>query len=92
MGEDEEHTVRTLGSYKGIMVNYILQHRGRVIDSPGDNLLAEFQSVVNAIKCAVEIQRELAERNAELPDSKKMEYPIGVNPGDVIQEADKRCR
>jgi adenylate cyclase len=89
MGEDEEHTVRTLSSYREVMANYILQHGGRVVDSPGDNLLAEFKSVVNAVKCAVEIQRELGERNTELPDDKKMEYRIGINLGDVIQEEDR---
>jgi TolB-like protein len=56
------------------------------VDTPGDNLLAEFTSVVDAVNCAVEIQRELAERNAELPYNRKMEFRIGVNLGDVIEE------
>jgi TolB-like protein len=57
-----------------------------VVDAPGDNLLAEFASVVDAVTCAVEIQRELAERNAELPDERKMLFRIGINLGDVVDE------
>jgi adenylate cyclase len=89
MGEDENGTVRTLKAYRDVMFNLITRHRGRVVDSPGDNVLAEFTSVVDAVRCAVEIQEELAERNAEIPDGQKMEYRIGVNLGDVIQEGEK---
>jgi adenylate cyclase len=64
MGEDEEATVRTLTAYREVMAILIPQHRGRVVDSPGDNLLAEFASVVEAMQCAVAIQRELKARNA----------------------------
>ena len=71
------------------MTKLIQQYRGRVVDSPGDNILAEFVSVVDAVNCAVEIQRELAERNADLPDSRKMVFRIGVNLGDVIQEGER---
>jgi adenylate cyclase len=60
-----------------------------VVDSPGDNLLAEFASVVDAVNCAVEIQRELAERNAELPPNRRMQFRIGVNLGDVVTEGDR---
>src|SRR5919197_1157082 len=67
MGEDEEATVRTLTAYRAVMASLIRQHRGRVVDSPGDNLLAEFASVVDAVQCAVETQRELQKRNADLP-------------------------
>jgi adenylate cyclase len=67
----------------------IIQYKGRVVDSPGDNLLAEFSSVTQAVNCAVEVQRELAERNAELPEERRMEYRIGVNLGDVAQEGDR---
>jgi TolB-like protein len=59
------------------------------VDSPGDNILAEFTSVVDAVNCAVEIQRELAERNAELPVERKMQFRIGVNLGDVIEEGER---
>src|SRR5207247_2179463 len=72
MGEDEEATIRTLTAYRQVMTT-LIQQRGRVVDSPGDNLLAEFASVVDAVRCAVEIQRELQVRNAALPDQRKME-------------------
>ena len=68
MGEDEDATVRTLTAYRTIMATLIQKHQGRVVDSPGDNLLAEFASVVDAVRCAVEIQEELRDRNAELPE------------------------
>jgi|Deesub1362A_J573_1020465.scaffolds.fasta_scaffold00689_17 TolB-like protein/Tfp pilus assembly protein PilF len=89
MREDEEATIRTLTSYRTAMADLIEQFRGRVVDSPGDNLLAEFTSVVDAVNCAVEIQRELAERNAELPEDRRMQFRIGVNLGDVIEEGER---
>jgi class 3 adenylate cyclase len=89
MGEDEAATVRTLEAYKEIMFSLIKQHRGRVIDSPGDNLLAEFASVVDAVQCAVAVQKELEARNADLPETRKMRFRIGINLGDVIEEGDR---
>ena len=89
MGENEASTVQTLTAYQKIMTTLIQQHRGRVVDSPGDNLLAEFSSVVDALECAVSVQEELQDRNAELPDEHKMEFRIGINLGDVIQENDR---
>jgi adenylate cyclase len=89
MGEDEVATVRTLTAYREMMAALIQQHRGRVVDSPGDNLLAEFASVVDAVRCAVEIQEELKARNAESPENRKMEFRIGINLGDVIEEGDR---
>ena len=86
MGEDEAATVKTLEQYKGIMSELIRQHRGRIIDSPGDNLLAEFTSVVDAVQCAVATQKELQARNEELPENRRMRFRIGVNLGDVIEE------
>lgn len=86
MGNDEANTIHTLTAYKEAMTTLITQHRGRVVDAPGDNLLAEFVSVVHAVQCAVEIQRELAERNEGLPEDRKMVFRIGVNLGDVIEE------
>ena len=56
MGEDEEATIRTLAAHRAVMTTLIQQHRGRVVDAPGDNLLAEFASAVDAVRCAVEIQ------------------------------------
>jgi adenylate cyclase len=89
MGEDEAATVKTLETYKGVMFSLIKQHRGRVVDSPGDNLLAEFGSVVDAVQCAVSIQKELQTRNADLPENRRMEFRIGINLGDVIEEDDR---
>ncbi len=86
MDDNEEATVRTLTTYRNAMTDLIQQYRGRVVDSPGDNILTEFTSVVDAVNCAVEIQRELAERNDELPYNRKMQFRIGVNLGDVIEE------
>ena len=89
MREDEVGTIRTLTAYREVMSRLIEQHRGRVVDSPGDNLLAEFASVVDAVECAVEVQREFKARNAELPENRRMEFRIGVNLGDVIEEGDR---
>jgi len=86
MEDDEEATVRTITAYRELMVSQIQNQNGRVVDAKGDNLLAEFGSVVDAVRCAVEIQGELGRRNAELPEHRKMEFRIGVNLGDVIEE------
>jgi adenylate cyclase len=88
MGEDEEWTFRTLSTYKEVMRGLIQQYRGRVVDTPGDNVLAEFASVVDAMQCAVEIQQVLRARNALLPENRRMEFRIGINVGDVIEEGD----
>jgi adenylate cyclase len=71
------------------MTSLIQQHHGRVVDAPGDNVLAEFASVVDAVECAVEIQKELKTRNAELPEKRRMEFRIGINLGDVIQDGEQ---
>src|SRR5713226_255630 len=89
MGEDEVATIRTLTTYREVMSTLIRQYRGRVVDSPGDNLLAEFASVVDAVQCAVETQRELTARNADLLPERKMEFRIGINLGDVIVEGER---
>jgi adenylate cyclase len=89
MGEDEAATVKTLETYKGVMSELIRQHRGRVVDSPGDNVLAEFASVVDAVQCAVAVQKELQARDADLPDNRRMQFRIGINLGDVIEEGDR---
>jgi adenylate cyclase len=89
MGEDEAATVKTLEAYKQVMFSLIKQHRGRVVDSPGDNLLAEFASVVDAVQCGVAVQKELQARNADLPENRKMQFRIGINLGDVIEEQDR---
>lgn len=89
MANDEAFTIRTLKEYRGIMSNCIEQHTGRVVDSPGDNLLAEFSSVVDAVQCAVEIQKQLKKENERLVEDKRLEFRIGVNIGDVVQDGDR---
>jgi adenylate cyclase len=89
MSVDEEATVRLLTAYKEVLGNLILQNGGRVVDAPGDNLLAEFSSVVDAVQCAVEIQKEIQGRNVGVPEERRMEFRIGVNLGDVLEEGEK---
>lgn len=89
MGEDEAATVRSLETYRRVISDLIQQHRGRVVDSPGDNLLAEFASVVDAVQCAVAVQKEIQARNLELPETRRMQFRIGINLGDVIEEGDR---
>jgi adenylate cyclase len=88
MGEDEVATVETLTSYKQTMGNLIRHYRGRVVDSTGDNLLAEFASVVDAVQCAVEVQQVLRTKNESLPENRRMHFRIGINLGDVIEEGE----
>jgi adenylate cyclase len=88
MEHDEAQTVKTLTTYRAIMTELITQHGGRVVDSPGDNLLAEFPSVVDAAESAVAIQKELKAKNADLPENRRMEFRIGINLGDVIAEGE----
>ena len=89
MGDDEEATVRTLTSYREVLTTLIQQHNGKVVDSPGDNLLAEFASVVDAVQCAVAVQKEIKARNDQLPENRRMLFRIGINLGDVIQEEER---
>jgi adenylate cyclase len=89
MGEDEVATVRTLKEYRELMSKLIKEYRGRVVDSPGDNVLAEFASVVDALECSIEIQMTLRSKNIALPDNRKMEFRIGVNLGDVIEDEER---
>jgi adenylate cyclase len=86
MENNEEATIKSINAYRKSISTLVEQHRGRVVDSPGDNVLAEFSSVVDSVKCAVEIQKELSERNAELPENRRMLFRIGVNLGDVVEE------
>ncbi len=89
MGQDEAGTVNRLKEYRALMTGLIQQYRGRVVDSPGDNILAEFASAVDATECAAKIQQELKNRNAEVPDEAKMEFRIGINLGDVIEDGER---
>ena len=89
MADDESATIRTLTEFKEIISSHIEMHGGRVIDSPGDNLLAEFGSVVHAVQSAVEIQKELKEKNEALSEDRKMRFRIGINVGDVVVDDDR---
>jgi adenylate cyclase len=85
---DEAGTLALLNDYKGIMTGTIAQHRGRVVSTAGDAVLAEFPSSVMAVQTAVDIQRQLAERNQKLEPDRQMWFRIGINLGDVIVERD----
>jgi class 3 adenylate cyclase len=87
MGADEEGTHERLKAHLGELVNpKIGEHRGRIVKNTGDGFLAEFQSVVDAVRCAAEVQRGMAERNADARPEKRIEFRIGINLGDVIVE------
>jgi len=86
MGEDELATVNTLKKYREVISSLVQRFSGRVVDSPGDNILAEFGSVVDAVECAVKIQGALQEQNSQLPEDRRMAFRVGVNLGDVIHD------
>jgi adenylate cyclase len=89
MGEDEEATVRTITAHRKVIATVIQKYRGRVVDAPGDNVLAEFISVVDAVQSAVEIQEVIRGKNSQLPENRRMVFRIGINLGDVIQEGER---
>jgi len=89
MSQNEVETVRTLKAHREIMFGLVRDHRGRVVDTAGDGFLLEFASVVDALECAVALQRRLKERNEELPANGRMQFRIGINIGDVIEEDEK---
>jgi len=89
MADDEVFTIKTIKEYRDIMSRCIEQHNGRVVDSPGDNVLSEFASAVDAVQCAVEIQKQLKKENERLVEDKRLEFRIGVNIGDVVQDEDR---
>ena len=85
MGEDEEATVITLTVYREVLNTLIKQYNGRVVDSPGDNMLAEFVSGVDAVQCAVAVQKEIKSRNDELPDGvENNTEPRPLNSGNLV--------
>jgi adenylate cyclase len=88
MGLDEAGTLSLLNEYKGVMTELIAQRRGRIVSSAGDGVLAEFPSSVMAVQTAVDIQRQLGERNQKLEPHRQMWFRIGINLGDVIVERD----
>ncbi len=89
MAEDEEATLRTLTAYREQLGVLVRQHRGRVVDTAGDNLLAEFPSALDATRCALEIQRVVRARNLSLPAERRMEFRIGIHLGDVMAEGER---
>ena len=87
MGADEEETHQRLkGHLHELVEPKIEEHRGRIVKNTGDGLLAEFASVVEAVRCAAELQRGMADRNAEVPEIKRITFRVGINLGDVIAE------
>jgi adenylate cyclase len=89
MGDDEMATVETITRYRAFISECVEHHNGRVVDAPGDNLLAEFASAVDALDCAVAIQKKLTIENQSLEDHRRMEFRIGINVGDVISQAER---
>ena len=89
MGVDEEGTLRQLKAHRKELVDpKITEHRGRIVKTTGDGMLVEFVSVVDAVRCAVDIQRGMAERNAGIPSDERIEFRIGINVGDIIFDGD----
>jgi class 3 adenylate cyclase/pimeloyl-ACP methyl ester carboxylesterase len=86
MGEDEAATVRDLKAHQAVVMPLVGRYGGRIIDTAGDGILAEFPSVINATECAVEIQTVMATRNEGVPESRRMQFRIGINLGDVIHD------
>ena len=89
MGEDEEGTLAALKALRRQLIDpKIKEHRGRIVKTTGDGALVEFASVIDAVRCAVEVQREMAERNADVPAERRIEFRIGLNVGDIIIDED----
>jgi class 3 adenylate cyclase/F0F1-type ATP synthase membrane subunit b/b' len=84
MGQDEEGTIRVLSAHRAVIDGIITFHQGRIVSTAGDSVLAEFSSVVEAVRCAVEIQEALKTRNDSLPEHRQMHFRVGVNLGDVV--------
>jgi adenylate cyclase len=87
MGADEEGTLARLKALRRELADpKIKEHRGRIVKTTGDGLLIEFASVVDAVRCAVEVQREMAERNADVPSDRRIEFRMGINVGDIMKD------
>ena len=86
MSDDEAATVKSIKRCRKVFTKRIQNHNGEVVDAKGDNLLAKFVSVVDAVECALDVQNGLTGMNTSLPDHRKMAFRIGVNLGDVIEE------
>ncbi len=88
MREDEEATLQTLTEYREVIADLITRHDGRVFSTGGDSVLAEFGSVVEAVRCAISFQEDITARNTELPDERRLRFRIGINVGDVMVKDD----
>src|SRR3984893_4736636 len=89
MGADEEGThERLTAHFRELIDPKIEEHHGRIVKNTGDGMLVEFPSVINAVRCAAEVQRGMGDRNAETPEDKRITFRVGVNLGDVIAEED----
>src|SRR5271165_5940684 len=86
MGADEARTVRDLKGHQAVVLPMVGEFAGRVIDTAGDGILAEFPSVVNAVKCALAIQSKMAERNAAIEPERRLQFRVGINIGDVVYD------
>jgi class 3 adenylate cyclase len=89
IGEDDEATVQTITAYRKIIAACIEKHMGRVVDSPGDNILAEFKSALEAVTGAIEIQNILEDENRKRPEKRRMDFRIGINLGDILHKDDR---
>ena len=89
MGADEEATVRDLKAHQSVVLPLVVKHEGRLIDTAGDGILAEFPSVLNAVNCALAIQRAMSQRNAVIDMTRRMQFRIGINQGDVVFDAER---
>jgi class 3 adenylate cyclase/Tol biopolymer transport system component len=89
MEADEAWTIQSLEENKKLMSSFIEEHNGRVVDASGDNLLAEFSSVINAVECAVKVQNQLNIKNSKLMEDNRMHFRIGINLGDVVEEENR---
>ncbi|MBW0004473.1 MAG: adenylate/guanylate cyclase domain-containing protein [Hyphomicrobiales bacterium] len=88
MATDEDSTLRTLKAHRDVIDRLIARHEGRIFNTAGDSVLAEFGSAVEAVRCAITIQDELRVRNAQIAEERRMEFRIGVNVGDVLVDGD----
>ncbi len=89
MAEDEAGTIRILTAYRLQISSLVGDHRGRVVDAPGDNVLLEFPTALDAVECGVEIQRVIRARNTDIPAEHQMQFRVGIHMGDVALEGDR---
>src|ERR1700720_192461 len=88
-GVDEERTLARLRGLRGDLIDpAIAAHRGRIVKRTGDGNIIEFRSVVDAVRCAIEVQNGMVERNAGLPEDRRIQFRVGVHLGDVVEESD----